>query len=99
MNLQTYSNEELIIGIDTHFEVCESIPLDQQLECKSRLQSMHQDFLKLKGFLTEQYHVANSSYKKAKGVQNKRYYFGRLQVARNAIALIETFNYVNSNCT
>ena len=99
MNLQSYSNEDIIKGIDTHLEVCETIPFAHQIECKVRLESLHNDFLKLREHLIEQYHIANSSYKKAKTIQDEKYYFGRLQIARNSIDLIETFNYVNSNCT
>ena len=99
MNLQSYPIDELILGVNKHLERCGQIPFSHQLECKSRLESLHNDFIKLKEHLTEQYHIANVNYKKSEKGQNKKYYLGRLQIASNSLDLIETFNFVNSNCT
>ena len=99
MNLQSETNQNIIDYCNERMRQGVQIPVSYSIECKHRFESLHNDFIKLKEHLTEQYHIANSKYKNAKSVHDKKYYFGRLQIARNAIDMIETFNFVNSNCT
>jgi hypothetical protein len=44
---------------------------------------------KLKKYLKKAYEDAKKSYKRSSKVQDRRYYFGRIQVARSALDLID----------